>query len=183
MKKILLCTICFMVAILAHAEGHMTFKGVEIDGDLPSFIAKLEAQGFVKNSMGEDYAIMTGTFTAEEVQLYIHTTPKSNTVYAVSVVYKPIDEWPYLEAHYRKFANSLKTKYGEPIEEVWDVSSVGSKIGLAGGYSTARISYGSDNGGVVISIEKTLHDDVSTRIYYWDKKNKAKYQEEVDSDL
>ena len=40
-----------------------------------------------------------------------------------------------------------------------------------------------NNGGVVISIEKTLHYDVSTRIFYWDKENDAKNKAEVESDL
>lgn len=183
MKRFLLTIICVVAVIFAYAEGHMTFKGIEIDGDLPSFVAKLEAQGFIKQSIGEDYATMTGSFTAEDVKLYIHATPISKTVYGVSVIYKPQDSWPHQESHYRNLAKSLKTKYGEPVEDVWDVSELVPISSLKDGYSTAQMGFGCDNGGVGISIEKTLHYDVSTRIFYWDKENNAKNQTEVESDL
>lgn len=183
MKRFLLTIICVVAVIFVYAEGHMTFKGIEIDGDLPSFVAKLEAQGFIKQSIGEDYATMTGSFTAEDVKLYIHATPISKTVYGVSVIYKPQDSWPHQESHYRNLAKSLKTKYGEPVEDVWEVNELVPKSSLEDGYSTAKMGFRCDNGGVGISIEKTLHYDVSTRIFYWDKENNAKNQTEVESDL
>ena len=89
MERILLTIICLVAIIFAYAEGHMTFKGIEIDGDLPSFVAKLEAQGFIKQSAGEDYATMTGSFTAEDVKLYIHATPISKT----ALLSEYVDDW------------------------------------------------------------------------------------------
>lgn len=183
MKRILLTIICVVAVLFAYAEGHMTFKGIEIDGDLESFIAKLEQQGFAKKSIGEDFAIMAGNFTAEDVQLVIHTTPVSKIVYSVSVIYKPTDSWPSQEAHYRNLASTLKKKYGEPIDEIWDVNELTPRSSLGDGYSTARIQYRHADGGISISIVKTLHNNVSTRISYWDKDNNAKYREEVESDL
>ena len=183
MKRILL-TIIFVVAVIfAYAEGHMTFKGVDINGNIESFVAKLEEQGFVKQSIKKDHAIMTGFFTAEDVILYIHATPISNTVYGVSVVYKPADSWPNQETHYRNLRMSLARKYGDPIAEIWDVDDFLPEQKLKEGYSTAKTEYGDANGGVTISIESTVHVGVSTRIFYWDKENQTKNQEEIESDL
>ena len=183
MKRFLLTIICVVAVILVYAEGKMTFKGIDIDGDLPSFVDKLEMQGFVMQDMRDDCAIMSGTFTAEDVKLYIHATPISKTVYGVSVIYKPQDSWPHQESHYKNLAKSLKTKYGEPVEDVWDVGAIGPQSSLKDGYSTAKMGFRCDNGGVGISIEKTLHYDVSTRIFYWDKENDTKNKAEVESDL
>ena len=69
------------------------------------------------------------------------------------------------------------------MEDVWEVNELMPKSSLEDGYSTAKMGFRCDNGGVGISIEKTLHSYISTRIFYWDKENNAKNKAEVESDL
>lgn len=183
MKKILLSIICVMAAVFAQAEGHMMFKGIEIDGDLESFVKQLEGQGFTQLSAGEDYCKMTGTFTAENVQILVNATHQSNIVYSVMVVYSPISPWPSQEQHYRKLVESLKNKYGKPSLEIWDVDEHLPEHYIREEKSTVRTHFECGNGLITIGIMQSFYYGVSTCIIYKDDANYAICKKEVESDL
>ena len=46
MKKLLLFTLIIFSVLQLHAENHLTFCGVQIDGELSSFMLQLEEKGF-----------------------------------------------------------------------------------------------------------------------------------------
>ena len=125
MKRILLTIIFAVAVIFAYAEGHMTFKGIEIDGKLESFVEKLQTQGFELAYINDYVAVMKGRFTAEDVTVFIYTTPISKLTHTVIVKYEPQNQWSTLENKYNNLVESLKKKYGEPSDSVWEVNNSG----------------------------------------------------------
>ena len=183
MKRILLTIICVVAVLLAYAEGHMTFKGIEIDGDMESFKSKLEKQGFsgvVKDGAG----LMTGSFTGEDVMLAFYATPITKLVHTVVVVYESQSQWSISENKYNSLVGSLKKKYGEPKESIWDVdeySDPGHELRMD--RATIVTRFECENGGISTGIRNLPGYGVVVFITYWDKENDALNKAEVESDL
>lgn len=180
MKKILLSIICIMAAIFAQAEGHMTFKGIEIDGDLKSVISNLSKQGFKYVDSTNIGAMMNGWFTGREVKLFVLTTPISKTVKTIAISYESMYTWSTLKARYEELSSMLKNKYGEPIEDIDDVSDDYSPLHeLTMDRGSIYRKYSSEFGNVVIEIK----GDGKIQLYYFDKANMLLNSEEEQSDL
>lgn len=188
MKKLLLTIICVVAAVFAHAEGHMTFKGIEIDGKLDSFVEKLQTQGFELTYINDYAAVMKGRFTAENVTLCIFSTPISKLTYTVLVKYEPQDQWSTLENKYNNLVESLRKKYGEPSLEVWDVGHTGDpEHEIKMGRARIMTFFETDNGLVTVSIadykdQYGLHN-LSVAIAYQDNANSDLNDSEAESDL
>lgn len=183
MKKILLSIICVMAAIFAQAEGHMMFKGIEIDGDLESFKSQLEKQGF-SGVVQDRGGVMTGSFTGEDVMLVFYATPITKLVYSVLVMYESQSQWSILENKYNSLVGSLKKKYGEPKESIWDVDENSDpRHELIMDRATIVTHFGCENGGISIGIDNIPEYGVAVYIIYWDKENDALKEAEEESDL
>lgn len=188
MKRILLTIICFVAVIFAYAEGHMTFKGIEIDGDIESFVAKLEAQGFDLTYQADNAALMSGKFTAEEVSLFIYSTPISKLVYTVLVKYQPTSQWYVLERKYNSLVESLKKKYGEPSASVWEVNNSGDpEHELKMGRATIMTGFETEKGYIIVNMVNGTDEygftALTLHLMYRDKENNALSEQEAESDL
>lgn len=183
MKRFLFTIICVIAVLFAYAEGHMTFKGIEIDGDLESFKSKLEKQGF-SGVVQDGAGLMTGSFTGEDVMLAFYTTPITKLVHKVVVVYESQSQWSILENKYNSLVKSLKKKYGEPKESLWDVKEYGDPgHELRMDRATIVTRFECENGGISTGIMCLPRFDLVVYIKYWDKKNDALNKAEEESDL
>ncbi|MGS2765128.1 hypothetical protein [Sinomicrobium sp. M5D2P9] len=70
MKHILI-TLCFVWAVLTGyaqgdtaTSGHMTFKGVPMDGTLNAYVSKMKKSGFMPLGTKDGIAMFTGDFAA-----------------------------------------------------------------------------------------------------------------------
>jgi hypothetical protein len=183
MKKLLVIWSLALATLCSFAEGHMTFKGIEIDGDLESFKSKLEKQGFA--GVVEDGAgAMTGMFTGEGVMVGFYPTLISKKVYKVVVIYPPQPQWSLTESKYRGLVENLKNKYGAPKESIWKVDAFGDpEYELIRDRAVFVTRFEVANGGVTIGIQNLPEFGVSVYIVYWDRKNDALNNAEVESDL
>lgn len=183
MKRILLTIICVVAVIFAHAEGHMRFKGIEIDGDLNSFKSKLEEQGFYGITQ-DGVGLMTGRFTGDMVLLSFSSTPVTDLVYQVMVIYPSLLQWSHLEKKYNGLVESLKNKYGEPDESIWDVNEDSNpQRELIMDRATIVTRFKFENGGITTGIMNIPLFGVGVYISYWDKENRSLYDAEVVDDL
>lgn len=150
MKKILAIIVSLICILPICAEGHMTFKGVEINGTVESVMTQLENKGFARaeanapeilgNIFGieaskveevlegidgpkviENKGEMVGLFTGKKVRLNIIGTATSNTAMTIDVTYERIDKWPDLKKEYDLLSSMLADKYGNPKMDVCDV--------------------------------------------------------------
>ena len=187
MKKIFLAIILF-AATLVNAQGHMTFKGIEINGSLQDVAKQLESKGFTKVSIEKDVASFVGTFTGQNVLIGAYATPISKTVSRIAVIYpEGGDSWTILSNQYEGLKERLTSKYGEPDEvtEKFDYPySTSSYPLLAFEMEKAlyRTRFKTENGGVTLSI---IHYQTATAVclLYWDKENEAKMDAELEDEL
>ena len=122
MKTKLLCLILVIASVTMSAEGHMTFKGVELNGSLQEFVSKMETQGFTLKKYLDtaNGAIMKGSFMGySNCEIYIYTTPNSKIVRLVKV-YLPEQEnnWYSLKSDYTNSVEAFTNKYGKPKDQV-----------------------------------------------------------------
>ena len=115
----ILATVIMTVDVMA--EGHMKFKGVEIDGTPKEFVQKMKNKGFtyVKNDEGTE--LMMGDFAGEK-NCIIGIVSSNNKVAKVSVIIPDeTSTWSLLYHKYSTLKEMLTKKYGEPTidKEEW----------------------------------------------------------------
>ena len=187
MRKFILAAL-IAVTTLANAQGHMTFKGVEINGKAADVVKQLENKGFEKVSQENGVSLLTGTFTGQQVIVGVISTPISKTVSRIAVMYPTGgDSWTIVSNQYEGLKERLTNKYGEPDEviEKFETPYSPTSFPLQAFQlekATYRTRFKSENGGVTLSI---LHYKTETVVclLYWDKENEAKMAAEVEDEL
>ena len=121
MKKLVLGFVVLWMSLAVMGQGHLKFKGVEIDGQLMEFVEKLKGEGFVFLSEEDGIALMEGDFAGyRDCQVAVMTVDETGLVNAVGVVFPHCKEWSVIERNYDGLKKMLTKKYGEPkrvIEE------------------------------------------------------------------
>lgn len=116
MKKLFLVLIAAMM--LSVSAISQSFNGVEISGNINSFIASMKSKGYVFNKwMNGGGAIMNGQIGGSNVELYISATPKTKVVWKVSVYFSEVSTWTDMKTDYFKFKQLITDKYGAPGSE------------------------------------------------------------------
>lgn len=109
-----------LAGLTASAQtGHLSFKGIPIDGKLNTFVSKLKQKGFTVVHSENGTAMLTGDFASYKncmVGVYEH---ESGIVNRVAVMFPDKDTWVMLFHDYSKLKQMLIEKYGEPasVEE------------------------------------------------------------------
>ena len=125
MKKLIL-TLMLLAGLTTMAQtGHMTFKGVPIDGNLNTVVSKLKQKGFTLLHLENGSAMLSGDFASFKnctVGVFEH---ESGIVNRIAVMFPDKDTWVSLYNDYNKLKNMLIEKYGEPasVEEVFQNQS------------------------------------------------------------
>ncbi|MBR1564043.1 MAG: hypothetical protein IJ650_01710 [Paludibacteraceae bacterium] len=123
MKRFLSIIAIAMLTVGAFAEGHMTFKGVEINGNIRDFVNQLKAKGLTVVSNDGSTAMLSGTFTGKDVKVAVYSTPISHTVHSVCVIYDGGDQWQIIKNQYTSLKEMLTQKYGEPTTVVEETTN------------------------------------------------------------
>lgn len=161
MKKVLFSFFAFiLITVSCVAQGHLTFKGIPIEGTMSSFCQKLIAKGFTKVRSDDKTTMFKGDFTGRNATVGVRATDNGQNVFAVVVLFEPSQEWDVLVNTYNYYKGLYTRKYGEPkasVEEnpAYDESSSGKMIELYRG----SVKWGSgwivEGGEIEITIEKT----------------------------
>lgn len=116
MKKVFL----FVALVLSISVNAQYFNGILLDGDLPSFTAKMKAKGFTLKEIFENKngASYTGTMAGYAIEVYAFLTPKTKKVYGVDVYFETATTWAGLKNRYERFVEIFKEKYGEPYGNI-----------------------------------------------------------------
>ena len=116
MKKIFISICAVLLAFVAQAQEHMVFKGVSMDCDIDTFIAKLEKSGLKLNEHKYKFCnILTGNFAGEDnCNIYVMYTPQTRLVFKVMVQFPKKTSWNSLKDQYNRLKISYSVKYGDP---------------------------------------------------------------------
>ena len=121
MKKYLFALIIQVVisiSFISAQSKHMMFRNVPINGNLTSFIHKMEKQGFTLDEQEDNQALMLGTFINLPCSIIISSTPRTNKVFRVIVIFSKKTNWFTLESDYFKYKEQFESKYGKPNDSV-----------------------------------------------------------------
>ncbi len=117
MKK----TICFIAALAlsfaAIAQEHILFKNTPVTGPVSEFVEKMKAAGFTLSSESDGVASMRGTFAGQESLIMISFSPRSKTVFRVSVHIGPYSTWNSAKRNHESMKESFVSKYGAPLRD------------------------------------------------------------------
>lgn len=120
MKKTILFLVLVLTTYTCFAEGHITFKGIEIDGSLLEFTQKLEEKGFTKVYTADDQSgcVLKGSFAGfDDCDVAVISTKNENIVWKVVVYLPDQTSWYALKSRYNDYKSSLIDKYGSPSND------------------------------------------------------------------
>lgn len=188
MKRLFFILFAVLLTASVMADGHMKFKGIEIDGKLPVVVKQLEEKGYVKVSEDKEYVALYGTFTGQNAVIGVYATPISKTVSRIAVIYPESGEsWMILSGQYEGLKDRLTNKYGEPSEviENFEYPYSPTEYPLQAFQlekATYKTRFITENGGVTLSI---IHYQMTTAVclIYWDKTNEDKLSAEMEDEL
>ena len=124
MKRIITLGLAMMLALAATAQnGHLTFKGVPIDGTLKEFVGKLKQKGLTHIGTEQGIALLKGEFAAHKGCSIAVIAHESGEVYRVGVMFPEQETWLRLYNDYSSIKEMLTQKYGEPTTVVEEFQS------------------------------------------------------------
>ena len=112
MKKLVLLFTVMLMSTTSFAQEHLDFRGVPIDGHIDDFVSKMEGLGYTLEKKVDNAVIMEGRFTNKDVNVYILSTPQTNTVWKVAVYFDEATSWSSIKNSYREYKDLYKKKYG-----------------------------------------------------------------------
>ena len=189
MKKIFILCVAAMMAVNMMAEGHLKFKGVEIDGQLGPFVAALQQQKYTVIEQSADMAILAGTFNGQDALVGVYTSAGSRMVYQVLVIFSTqLEEWSKIWASYTTYKERLQKKYGEPItcieENRCSYSQDDPLFAIEQDQAEYKTLFKAEHGTVGLAIVKLPYPmNVQVTMIYVDEKNAALNESEVLEDL
>ena len=123
MKKIFMAIVLCLVCTFSFGQEHLTFKNVEIDGDMLVFCQKMETCGFTTVQQYDDEGIvqMKGTFMGyRDCSLFVIGTQKSKKVWKVIVDIPEVENDFYtLKSQYENAVEAYTKKYGKPDSDFY----------------------------------------------------------------
>lgn len=125
MKTIFTSFFLTLIAITSFAQteqnstGHLTFKGVPIDGTLNEYVAKMIQSGFTHIGTEAKTAMLNGDFAGyKDCYIGVSTLTQKDLVHKIAVIFPEKDTWSTLSGNYFNLKNMLTQKYDKPSEVV-----------------------------------------------------------------
>ena len=178
MKKLVLFFMVLCMSLATMAQGHMTFKGVEINGTLSEMVTKLKTKGLTYLGADDGIAMMKGDFAGySDCQIVVLSMKETGKVNAVAVVFPAVEEWSLLERNYNRLKDLLTEKYGEPMRVIEKFQSdyVPDNrfkwMNLMSDQCTWMSEFEVSNGTIELYINKMDYDEACVILKYYDKAN------------
>lgn len=180
-----------LVGLTATAQtGHLTFKGIPIDGTLNSFVGKLKQKGFTVMHSEKGTAMLTGDFASFKNCTVGVVEHESGIVNRVAVMLPSKDSWDRLYNDYSTLKAMLTKKYGEPtsVEEEfpnksYDFSDSDKMHEVRMDRCRYICDWQTENGAIEMRIEHQIMMGCMVVLVYVDAENEAKVQSSAIDDL
>lgn len=119
MKKLLVLLFVVFSFATIHAQEHLTFKGVPIDGTLDAYVANMKKAGFTYLGNQDGIAILQGDFAGfRNCTIGVVTLESMDIVNRISVLFDTHDNWSNLYGNYSSLKDMLTKKYGKHSDNV-----------------------------------------------------------------
>lgn len=190
MKRFIIAMMLLAGLSASAQTGHLTFKGVPIDGTLTEFVGKLKQKGFSLMGTEQGVAILTGEFAAFKgctVAVYEH---ESGLVNRVGVMFPDRDTWALLYNDYSKLKDMLTQKYGKPTEETEEFQGYSAPRDDNDRMHAVRMDrckyicdFTTDDGVIELRISHNSVTSCFVVLVYVDAENESKVQSSAIDDL
>ena len=190
MKKLIIAVLLLVYLTATAQTGHLTFKGIPIDGKLNEFVGKLKQKGLIFIGTEDGTAILKGEFASFKgctIAVYAH---ESGIVDRVGVILPDRDSWSMLYNDYSRLKEMLTQKYGKPsevIEEFQGYSIPKDDKSRMYEVKMDRCKYicdfNTDNGVIELRISHMDFSSCFVVLIYIDAENEAKVQSSAIDDL
>lgn len=169
----LIVVLLFGLTGYSQKSSHLTFRDIPIDGNINSFVKKLEAKGYTQEKTLDNGVRMSGPFLNQNCEVWVYCTPISRITTKV-IIYMPKDEsWSSLKSTYLTLKEQYTKKYGTP-SDIFE--SFSSPYYEGDGYETQALEleqcdfvtyWKVPDGDIAVSISKYLQ----IRLVYEDAQN------------
>ncbi len=198
MSKVIFSIIILLYTMISSAQtqvnadssGHLTFKGVPINGTLAEYVLKMKKNGFTLKGTKEGIAILEGDFASyKKCIVAVSTLKQKDLVSKIGVMFPDRETWSSLSSNYFNLKELLTEKYGKPSESIEEFQSYtpdddGSKMTQVQiGACKYFTIYETERGTIQLSIE---HEGVMrcfVKLGYFDKINSETIKKEALKDL
>lgn len=99
------------IRIAKESKKHIKFMGIELDGAVDLVMLDLRKKGFEMIDIRKEGYAMSGKFMDRNAIVTLHTTPESNNIYMVNVVFDEEDSWYSLRSEFLNVVKSYRAKY------------------------------------------------------------------------
>ena len=177
----------FVSANAQTENSHLLFKGIPIDGEISSFVAKLQQKGYVVTDRSTpDKIMLTGKFSGKNVSVKVEAAQTSHTAYCVHVFFPVCEKWVDLELFYKNLTSSYINKYGEPLDSKHeflppydDPSSTLQMMAVEEGKCNYLSTFRAEHGIIMVEILNLK----CVRAVYIDAMNFQLYEKEQQDDI
>ncbi|MBO4306694.1 MAG: hypothetical protein J5848_00070 [Bacteroidales bacterium] len=190
MKRFIIAIMLFAGLSASAQTGHLTFKGVPIDGTLSEFVGKLKQKGFTHVGSEQGVALLQGEFAAYKgctVFVYEH---QSGLVNRVGVMFPDRDTWSLLYSDYSNLKEMLTQKYGKPTEETEEFQTYSAPLDDNSRMFEVRMDrckyicdFTTENGVIELRISHNSVISCFVVLLYVDAENESKVQSNAIDDL
>jgi len=183
MKKLMVFIIALISVFSAYAQnssGHMTFKGIPIDGSLADFTVKMKQKGFSYVGTRDGVAMFSGEFASYKGCTVGVVSLQSTGVVKVAAIFPSCKTWSQLYDTYSFLKGMLIQKYGEPAQNMEIFQGVEPDDDSAKIYEVEfdRCRYISQwetaKGSIELKIDHAETSSCFVTLTYWDKINTEK---------
>lgn len=173
MKNILFFIALLVTPCFIHAQEHLDFRGVPIDGNLENMVTELVKLGYEKTEVPN---ALTGKFIGKECILVIDTSEfADNNVQMVGVVFNNMEDWRTIKGEFLSIEDMYTKKYGKPTSEIkrfyrpYEEGDGYEMLAIKKNKCTYSTQWDLNNGKIIITI-----GDGNILIGYQDKINSEK---------
>ena len=181
MKRLTTILLSIACCTMVLASDHMMFRTLPIDGPLKSAVKQVKKWGLMGMRI-KNVAAFVGTLDEQEVLLILMATPKTNTLFSVTVIYEGAEQWSEQLIHYHAINSAIADQYGEPTEEInfWEEPYSPDNNPLQA-FIENKAKYGcvykSDDGHVAVNISHA-EGKLCTLVVYLDEQNSELFHAE-----
>ena len=197
MKKILSTLYLTLISMISFAQvkadtsGHLTFKGIAIDGTLDEYVSKMKRIGFRHLSTNDGNAMLEGDFASyKNCIISVSTLKQKDLVHKIDVMFPDKDKWSTLSGNYFDLKQLLTEKYGIPsnIVEEFDTrieprDDQSKMYEVQFDHCKYYSNWTVDKGEIQLSIEHIGMRRCFIKLTYFDKSNSATIKKQALEDL
>lgn len=99
------------IRLVKESKTHIRFMGIELNDAVDLVILDLRKKGFETIDFRKNGYVMSGKFMDRKAIVTLHSTPETNNIYMVNIVFDEENSWYSLKSEFLNIVKSYRAKY------------------------------------------------------------------------